>query len=35
VPEGQLVIRKPVDPRVLISLVRGFCDSDTRLAVSS
>lgn len=32
VPEGQLVIRKPVDPRVLISLVRGFCDSDTRLA---
>lgn len=34
VPEGQLVIRKPVDPRVLISLVRGFCDSDTRLAES-
>jgi CheY-like chemotaxis protein len=32
VPEGQLVIRKPVDPRVLISLVRGFCDSDGRLA---
>ena len=32
--EGQLVIRKPVDPRVLISLVRGFCDSDTRLAQS-
>lgn len=32
VPAGQLVIRKPVDPRVLISLVRGFCDSDTRLA---
>jgi CheY-like chemotaxis protein len=32
VPEGQLVIRKPVDPRVLISLVRGFCESDTRLA---
>lgn len=32
VPEGQLVIRKPVDPRVLISLVRGFCDSDSRLA---
>lgn len=34
VPEGQLVIRKPVDPRVLISLVRGFCDSDTRLSPS-
>ena len=32
VPEGQLVIRKPVDPRVLISLVRGFCDSDSRMA---
>jgi CheY-like chemotaxis protein len=32
VPEGQLIVRKPVDPRVLISLVRGFCASDHRLS---
>jgi CheY-like chemotaxis protein len=35
VPEGQLLVRKPVDPRVLISLVRGFCASDSRLSQPS